>query len=113
MVSGGEGECTNLISSNYAKVEAFLGFINTSKKDNSTSNSPLTKEYIKNLGKGWYLLGTEKIIDSNTKIFTNDISKIYIYGSTSRKWTRFDINNETPPSNLYIPANSGFWTYKP
>lgn len=113
VVSSGAGTCTDVKATNYTKVEAFLTFIDDAKKGNFKSSGKLRKGDMKDLQKGWSLVGTEKALDNNTKIFTNDIQKIYTYDSTLRTWTKFDINNGVPPSDLLIPPKSGFWVHKP
>lgn len=113
VVSSGAGACTDVKSTNYTKVEAFLTFIDDAKKGNFESSGKLRKGDMKDLQQGWSLIGTEKVIDNNTTILTNDITKIYIYDSKLRTWTKFDINNGVPSSDLHIPPKSGFWVYKP
>ena len=94
-------------------MEAFLSFIDEAKKGTFQSDGILRKGYIKDLPKGWSLIGTEKTITNNTKLFTSDIGNVYFYDSKLAKWVIYKITNGTPPDNFNIPGKSGFWVDKP
>lgn len=110
--SGASAKCTDIKAGNYTRVDKNLDFIKKALDNSYVSEGILRNGYIKSLPLGFSLVGTEKAITSNSKIFSKDIKRVYVYDSLKRKWETYEISNGTPPANLNIPPKYGFWIYK-